>query len=271
MGSQRVGRDWATFTLLHLIYVNHPGIKRPQDPRVSNTTELTPAQATGPVQMGRDSMHSLTLGPWLKDDLSFTIGVSTIPRAWEGTMARHLLVLKTSTQKRHITSTPVLLAKAKAMAIPNCKGDREVYWTVCSEGGTQKLWTHGCLKHHEKGLTSHCLLWVLTALQSSIMNTICCLDAQSCPTICDRMDCSLPGSSVHGILQAKILKWVAISSSRGSSRSRDQTHISYTGRRILYHWAMRKAQYYYCSPIQHIRKPTHKEDKGLSPGHDLSP
>ena len=41
--------------------------------------------------------------------------------------------------------------------------------------------------------------------------------AQSCPTLCDHMDCSLPGSSVHRILQARILEWVAISFSRGSS------------------------------------------------------
>ena len=91
--------DWATFTLLHLTYVNHPGIKQPQDPRASNTTELTPAQATDPVQIGRDSMHLLTLGPWLKDDLSFTIGLSTIPRAGGGNVSRHLLALKTFTQK----------------------------------------------------------------------------------------------------------------------------------------------------------------------------
>ena len=45
--------------------------------------------------------------------------------------------------------------------------------------------------------------------------------AQSCPTLCDPMDCSPPGSSVHGILQARILEWVAISSSRRSSQPRD--------------------------------------------------
>ena len=44
-----------------------------------------------------------------------------------------------------------------------------------------------------------------------------CLFAQSCPTLCNPMDCSPPGSSVHGILQARILEWVAISSSRRSS------------------------------------------------------
>ena len=58
--------------------------------------------------------------------------------------------------------------------------------------------------------------------------------AQLC--LCDSMDCSPPGSSVHGIFQARILEWVAISYSRGSSRPRDQTHISCIfciGRQIL--------------------------------------
>ena len=59
---------------------------------------------------------------------------------------------------------------------------------------------------------------------------------QSCPTLCDPMDCSPPGFSVHGILQARILEWVAISFSRGSSQPKDQTHIScisYNGRQIF--------------------------------------
>ena len=61
---------------------------------------------------------------------------------------------------------------------------------------------------------------------------------QTCPTLCDPMDYSLPGSSVQGILQARILEWVAISSSRGSSQPRDQTYISYVsciGRQVLHH------------------------------------
>ena len=49
---------------------------------------------------------------------------------------------------------------------------------------------------------------------------------QSCPTLCDFMDCSLSGSSLHGILQARVLEWVAISFSRGSSRPRDRTWVS---------------------------------------------
>ena len=57
--------------------------------------------------------------------------------------------------------------------------------------------------------------------------------AQSCPTLCNPMDCSPPGSSVHGIFQAWILKWVAISLSRGSSWPRDETRVScIVGRRF---------------------------------------
>ena len=71
---------------------------------------------------------------------------------------------------------------------------------------------------------------------------------QTCPTLCDPMGCSPPGSSVHGIFQAVILEWVAISSSRASSWPRDQTHISCissTGRQIFYHratWDLAKHQ-----------------------------
>ena len=54
-----------------------------------------------------------------------------------------------------------------------------------------------------------------------------CSIAKSHPTLGNLMDCSLPGSSVHGIFQARILEWVAISSSKGSSQPRDQTRISY--------------------------------------------
>ena len=68
-----------------------------------------------------------------------------------------------------------------------------------------------------------------------------CFVTQSCLTLCDPMDCSLLGSSVYGIFQARILEWFAISFSRGSFQPRDWTHISCTGRWILYHWAMREA------------------------------
>ena len=66
-----------------------------------------------------------------------------------------------------------------------------------------------------------------------------CLVAQLCPTLGDPTDGSPPGSAVHGILQARILEWVAISSFRASSRPRYRTCVSYVsciGRQVLYHW-----------------------------------
>ena len=64
--------------------------------------------------------------------------------------------------------------------------------------------------------------------------------AQSCPTLCNPMDCSLPGSSVHGIFQARIQEWVAISFSRGSSQLRDQTQVSCIVGRHFTVWATRE-------------------------------
>ena len=66
------------------------------------------------------------------------------------------------------------------------------------------------------------------------------LVTQSCPTLCDPMDCSPPGSSVHGILQARILEWVAIPFARGSCWSRDQNQISCIAGRFFIIWATRE-------------------------------
>ena len=77
---------------------------------------------------------------------------------------------------------------------------------------------------------------------STLNSPLASMCAQSCPTLCDPTDCSPPGSSVHGVFQARILGWVAISSSRGSSQLRDQTHVSCVsciGRWSLYHWCHR--------------------------------
>ena len=64
--------------------------------------------------------------------------------------------------------------------------------------------------------------------------------AQLCPTLYDPVDYSPPGSTVHGILQAGILEWVAISFSRGSSRPRDRTQVSRIAGRLFNLWATRE-------------------------------
>ena len=81
------------------------------------------------------------------------------------------------------------------------------------------------------------------------MYTPCvCLSAQSCPTLCDPMGCSLLGSSVRGIFQGGIQEWVAISFSRGSSWPRDWTQVSCTAGRFFTVWVTREENYY-----QHVR------------------
>ena len=66
--------------------------------------------------------------------------------------------------------------------------------------------------------------------------------AQSCPTLSDPMDCSLPGSSIHGISQARVVEWVAISFSRRSSQPRDWTQVSHIVGRLFTIWATREVR-----------------------------
>ena len=70
----------------------------------------------------------------------------------------------------------------------------------------------------------------------------CVLVTQSCPTLCDPMDCSPPGFSVHGILQARILEWIAIPFTRGTSQPRDRTLVSCIAGRLFTVWATGKSK-----------------------------
>ena len=89
--------------------------------------------------------------------------------------------------------------------------------------------------------------------------------AQSCPTLCNTIDCSLPGSSVHGIFKTRILEYIAIFSSRGYSQPRDGTLISCVsciGRKDLYHWLHLRQLYfkyihiYFKNPVSETAKET---------------
>ena len=96
-----------------------------------------------------------------------------------------------------------------------------------------------------------------------------CTVDQSRPTLCNPMDCSTPGSSVHRIVQARILQWVAIPFSRGSSQPRDQARvycISCTGRRILHHCATWEAPQ---NPQTHQKSHSWGQEQGLHGQEDF--
>ena len=107
---------------------------------------------------------------------------------------------------RHVVAGPTTVGELAGGADPHLAGC--VTWGACV------LWTHW---------------WML----------LLCVCAQSCLTLCDPMHCSLPGSSVHGILQARTLQWVDIPFSRGSSRLRDWTLVSCIASRFFTVWGTR--------------------------------
>ena len=79
-------------------------------------------------------------------------------------------------------------------------------------------------------------------MENSILSLCAvCLVAQPCLTLCNSIDCRAPSSSVHGILQARIVEWVAIPYSIGFSQPRDQTQVSCIAGRFFTNWAMREA------------------------------
>ena len=110
-----------------------------------------------------------------------------------------------------------------------------------------------------------CFLLIIKRCSSvSFPATALCLVAQPCPTRCDATDCSPPGS-VHRTLQARVLEWVAMPSSRGSSRLRDQTQVSCIAGRFFIIWATREARDAGVGNLSLLQGvfPTQKSNQGL--------
>ena len=117
--------------------------------------------------------------------------------------------------------------------------------TVSGSVVSDSLWSHG-----QRSLAGYSQMFLIQNIKIFYISTLTiystrCLKvegrvkvlvAQSCLTPYDPVDCSQPGSSVPGILQARILEWVAMPSSRGSSWSRDQTQVSHTAGRLFTVW-----------------------------------
>ena len=107
----------------------------------------------------------------------------------------------------------------KLLLVPICWAGLEEVWLI---------WVPG-LPHVSLGVR----------LLRTDEDVLCAKSFQSCPTLCDPMNCSPSGSSVHEISQARLLEWVVISLSRGSSWPSDRTRVSCIGRHVLYCWATR--------------------------------
>ena len=109
------------------------------------------------------------------------------------------------------------------------------------------MWQPGWHRNLENGYM-YTYGWVTSLFTWNNHNLVCLLIGyvklkvlvtQSCPTLCDSVDCSPPGSSACGILQARILEWVVISFSRGSSQLKDWTWVSHTAGRFFILWVTR--------------------------------
>ena len=119
-------------------------------------------------------------------------------------------------------------ALALPLAICMIPGKFSNLWISVSSVVNKFLWTN---RNSESPLKTWCLVHEKWS-ESEV--------AQSCPTVWDIVDYSLPHSPIHGIFQARILEWVAISFSRGSSQPRDRTQVScIVGRRFTI-WATRE-------------------------------
>ena len=90
--------------------------------------------------------------------------------------------------------------------------------------------------------------WILYQLRHNNSRCLICLVTQLCLTLCDPMDCSLPCSSVHGIFQARILEWAAISYSRGSFPPGAQTHVSCV-------FSIARRLFFFFKPLCHLCLP----------------
>ena len=148
------------------------------------------------------------------------------------------------------THTPYALKGHRHCRLPPAHHTWPVSFAVLSADGSLFLFVYLSfllsLFQHNYFEISH-FVYIMSAFHL-FLNSIplwghcfCCLVTRSCSTLCNPMDHSPPGSSVHGILRARTLEGVATLISRGSSWPGDQTCVSCIGRSVLYHWATREA------------------------------
>ena len=144
--------------------------------------------------------------------------------SWAGCGATWVTALHPWYNHVHCTESPLCIS---AGWIPVCSFEEQTFW---KDTGGHNRW-------EEMSVLLLGSLWDVTRIRNHCHFTICrrVWVAQWYLTLCNTVDCSPPGSSVHGVFQARILEWVAIPFSRRSFWHRDWTLISSIGRQILYH------------------------------------
>ena len=159
----------------------------------------------------------------------------------------HQLCFSPTSSRSEIPTTPSLCLITLLERLTEVKGEFDLLddqcimkgcnsgtarWTKCPGQGVVK--GYQALSRLSTLPKSPCAHQPRSSLSPGFYGAVCSV-AQLCLTLCSPMDCSPPGSSVQRILQAKMLEWGAMSSSRGSSQSKGQTLISCIGRWVLYH------------------------------------
>ena len=157
--------------------------------------------------------HSVPLqGICLSKDCGITSGVNFLPLGmqWES-----------SHRERGLSRSVLAETVCRLCSVPRCSRLLQQPKATVSQAGPSLVF--GYIKHicSISKDTCVCVRILRGNIKSLTSGAHKCSVVQSCPTLCDPLDCSPPDSSVHGILQARILEWVAISSSRRSSRPRD--------------------------------------------------
>ena len=175
------------------------------------------------------------------------------------------ITLKHRTIGIHLLLLPTLNRELYSYLFASCSSDIQtlpIFWELLSFSvllsGKLFPWVFSSFRYvliyHLKNSSFKTLYETLTLFNSHfvllnsflflirfIITTSLCTLTKSDLTLWEHMDCSSPGSSAHGISQARIQEWVAITFSRASFQPRDRTHVSCIGRQILYHWATREA------------------------------
>ena len=129
----------------------------------------------------------------------------------------------------HFLLQGIFLTQGLNLGLPHCRSRQGLpNDSLFSKVSDKYIFTWSDSKHWKQPSRSR-IIFFSSSLTSSCPDVYLfnpCSVAKLCLTLCDPMDCSLPGSSDHGIFQAKVLEWVAISSSRGPSQPRDRTCVS---------------------------------------------